>query len=299
MIADKPRRIEAHANGKPAPAAPEGKNGYILSLVVLVLMSVLAIFANDTTVQKQQAYTLLQKQFYTEKTVFIIDDMAQDMRSILSLDTPSNSTQLVFYENLAPAVNKSQFLANYSDFISNFSQFENANVSFAYSDPLSILLSNGLTYTSNFTNQQVDLYNATDGAAAVTAYYISINSSQASNNCVCPDMSDNSTLNWTFVYFNFTDLAKPQKSCNSSGYVNPNALTQFDIKYSSGHVYVNIGNISGRPNSYQAQQIGVTALSGHSLTVNLTSRSGLYAVYNLPLNITLPSVTFIDRLPVR
>jgi len=276
------------------PAEPKGKRGYILSLVVIMLLSVLALYANDAATQKQRAHTFLQKQFYTEKTVFIIDDMAQDVRSVLSLDYPADSTQLIFNENLV--VNKSQFLANYSDFISNFSQLENANVSFAYSDPLGILLSNGLVYTSNFTNQQIDLYNSIGGAAAITAYYMSINSSQASSAYSLPTFMANGTL----VFLNFTDLAKPSKSFTASGFVDPAVPNQFDIKYSgNNHVYVNIGLVDGRQNSYQMQQVGVTALAGHSLIANLTTRDGLYAAYNLPLNITMPGVNFIDRLPTR
>jgi hypothetical protein len=299
MMGERARRL-GKGGAKPSiPAEPVGRRGYILSLVVIMLLSVLALYATDAATQKQQAHALLQKQFYTEKAVFVIDDMSQDIRSVLSLDYPVNSTQVAFGENLV--VNKSSFLANYSDFISNFSQLENANVSFTYSDPLGMSLSNGLVYTSNFTNRQIDFYNSSDGPAAVTAYYISINSSQASSTYSLPtSFSPTFIANWTFVFFNFTDLSKPSKSFTASGFVDPAALNQFDVKYpGNNHVYVNVGLVDGRQNAYQMQQVGVTALAGHSLIMNLTIRDGLYSAYDLPLNITMPGVDFIDRLPVR
>ncbi|VVB73726.1 Uncharacterised protein [uncultured archaeon] len=268
--------------------------GYILSLMMLMLMSVISIYAADAVAQKQQAHSLLQKQFYTEKTAYFLDDMAQDVRYVLRLDYPSNSAQLVFRENLA--VNKSQFLANYSSFLGNFSQTTNTNVSFAYSDPLGIEVSNGLTYLSNFTNQRVDLYNMTGGPAAVAAYYISINSSQE-RSAVLPISFVGSG---TYVWINYTDLAKPAKSFVDSGFVDPTALSTYEIKYGAGRsVFLSLGLVDGRQNAYRLEQSGILAVAGHSLEVNCTAPGSLYAFYTLPLNITLPGSGFTGRLPAR
>jgi len=270
-----------------------GKRGYILTLVVIMLFSVLALYATNSVSNRQQQRAVLQNQFYAEKASYVLEDVAQDIRyNVLKLDMPANSTQLFLFENLS--LNKTTFLPSYASFLQNYSPNMNTNISLGYSDPIGIVFSNGFRYQSNFSNRQIDFYNLSGGPAAVAGYYVSINSSQASSTYSLPSFM----ANGTFVFVNFTDLAKPSKSFTASGYVDPTVLNQFDIKYSgNNHVYVNIGLIDGRQNSYQMQQVGITALTIHSLAVNRTVKDGLYAAYMLPVNITFPNMNFTGNLP--
>ena len=268
-----------------------GRRGYILTLVVIVILSLLIIYATDAVSRKQYDRAVVQGQFYTEKAMFVVDDISQDMRGILKLDMYANSTQLIFVENMS--TNKTSFFSGYSTFLQNFSQLVNANVSFGYSDPLEISLSDGLAYRTNFTNQRIDFFNSSGGTAAVTAYYVTIISSQERGALTPISFAPNGT----YIWINYTDLANSSKSFVDSGFVDPAVLNTYEIEYGGGNVFLRFGLINGVQNSYEMEQPSILVLTSHALTVNRTAKDALYAIYNLPLNITMPNTNFTGDLP--
>jgi len=271
-----------------------GKRGYVLTLVVIMLFSVLALYATNTVNNRQQQRAILQNQFYAEKASYVLDDVAQDVRNVLRTDMSGNSIQIFISENLT--YNKTSFLSSYALFLGNFSPITNANISLNYSDPLSISFSDGLTYQSNFTASQIDFYNSSGPSAYVTAYYVTITSNQTRGTVSGPAFVGSGV----FVSVNYTDPA-PSNSFVTTGYVNGSAGNVMTIEFPTASNYTNLsfGLVGGRQNAFSLQEVNVNAVTSLDLVVNRTSNGALRALYNLPFNMSLPYSNFTGYVPAQ
>lgn len=266
--------------------------GYVLSLLVVFLFYALLMFAYNTAATKHAEMGAVYSVFFAEKVAYLVNDVSDDIRPVLRLDTPANSTLLMFAENLT--IRRGAFFGNYTLFLTNYSSVANANMSAGYSDPLNITFSNGFVYRTNFAGNRTDFFNASGGAAAVAGYEVNITTNETRSALLTPSW----TANGTFIRVNYIDATNPKKNFVESGFVNPNILNTMDIKFGAGQsVLLRFGLIDGRPNSYRMEQVAIFTLTSHALTVNRTAKDAVYAYYNIPLNVTIASTCFSGNVP--
>lgn len=266
--------------------------GYVLSLLVVFLFYALLMFTYNVVAIKHVYVGAISNVFFAEKAAYLVDDVSADIRPVLGLDTPANSTLLIFAENFT--IVRSTFFSNYVQFLANYSAVANANMSASYSDPLNITFSNGFVYRTNFATNRTDFFNASGGAAAVAAYEANITTNETRSGLSLPAW----TANGTFVRVNYIDSTNPNKNFVESGFVNPNILNTMDIKFGAGQsVLLRFGLIEGRPNSYRMEQVAIFTATSHALTVNRTTKDAIYAYYNVPLNVTIAGARFDGSVP--
>jgi hypothetical protein len=270
-----------------------GMKGYLLSLMVVFMFYSLLMFTYQAVSIKKQNRDVVLKDFYAEKVAYTVDDIASDIRALLSLDTPANSTQWTFIENMS--VNRNVFFGSYPAFLANYSNVSNVQILMSYSNQLNITFSNGLVLVSNLSRNQTDFYNLTGGAPGVNRYEIILTTNEPRGGLDTPNYVANSSL---YIRVNYTDPLHKKESFIESGYVNPNILNTMKIDFGPGkHIFLYFGLINGRPGSYRMQQVAIDTAVMHTLIVNRTTKDAVYAYYNLPVNVTTIDTSFNGLLP--
>jgi len=270
----------------------KSRRGIILSLVVVLMFTLLIKYATDVQAAKISTNSAVSRLFAAEKLGYYLDDIGTDMRTVVSVNIPANSTTMVFVENLT--INKSSFFSNYSRFISNYSNNTNANISFNTTNPFQLVMSNGIVYQTNYSNRQIKIFNSTGGSnTSVTEYRVDIRSNTTRVFVFYPTF----VASGTRMVVNYTDPF-PFRSFVASGYVNPAVGNVLDIGYTGGRdVYVVVGLIDGKNNSFMLNQSGIDAFPYVTITVNRSSKDTVSAFYNASLNISMPGTNFSGMPP--
>ena len=271
----------------------KSRRGIILSLAVVLMFTLLIKYATDVQNAKISVNSAVSRLFAAEKLGYYLDDIGTDMRTIVSASIPANSTTMVFAENMT--INKSSFFSNYSRFISNYSNNTNANIFFNTTNPFQVILSDGLVYQTNYTNRQIKVFNSTGSTASVTGYRIDVvsNTTRQFGGVSYPTYIGSGTR----MVVNYTDPVS-SRSFFTQGYVNPAAGNVLSISYSGGRdVYVVVGLIDGRDNSFMLNQSGIDAFPYVTITVNRSTKDTVSAFYNASLNVSMPGTNFSGMPP--
>ena len=259
--------------------------------MVVVLFYTLLHFAYHAVEVKSTLRDSVLNSMFIEKTTYITDDVANDVRNILKVDLPANSPQVIFTESVS--LNRSRFFSTYRSFIMNYSSVVGQNISFSYSDPLNITLSDGMFYRTNFFGNRTD-FSRSGAAPSVNRYDVILSSNQTSSGVT---NNLNFVANGTYITVNYTDPINPNKNVYQAGYINPNALSSLNIKFGAGQsILLYFGLINSVSNSYSVEQRNILTMTNHILTVNRTTKSGLFAHYNLLINVTNGDNSFIGNL---
>ncbi len=270
-----------------------GMKGLFLSVLTILIFTLLIQFAINIQNAKLSMNSALNKIFFAEKLGYYLDDISVDLRTIVFVDIPANSTRMTFIENLT--INKSVFFSNYTQFLTNYSNLTNTNVSFSATDPFQIIFSNGLAYQTDYSNRLIKLFNSTDSSnASITEYRIDITSTVTRGAVFNPTF----VASGTFMVVNYTDPI-PGKSFFTSGFVDPTVGNVMEIRLPSpaSNAKVTVGLIDGRNNSFMFNQTGVDAFQFVTISLNRTTANTVSAFYNSSLNISLPNANFSGIVP--
>jgi len=265
--------------------------GYILSISVLLLFSIVIGLARSAESMKQEMKSSYQNSVQVSKLGYFIDDISGDIQNLVSVNYKMNNASSDTYnvsisDNIT--INKMAFLANYSSFLQGYGNVTGANISFSYSDPLTINFSNGMRYISPFNRYYVLFRNSSNSSQA-SRYDIAVYSNRSYSNY--------NEWGWapsgTFVSVYYSD---PTRSFTTSGYINPAFLNTFIIRYSGGQeVRIYAGTIDGIRNSIEVNQTSLVYLT--FVSINATMPSALPASYNMGLNISYLNTNYSASVP--
>jgi len=267
------------------------KKGIVLSLVTVLLFTLLVQYATNIQVAKSNIVSAMSRLFLAEKIGYYVDDVASDLRNIVAVDTPANSTTIIFVENMT--INKTAFFSTYPSFVANYSTRTNTNFSFNMPAPFEIIFSNGLAYQSDYSNRLIKIFNSTGANALVTMYKIDVRSTTTRGAVTNPTF----VASGTYMVVNYTDPV-PAKSFYTAGYVDPSVTNTMTIRLPSALMKTQItaGLIDGKNNSFMFNQSD-DSFPSVTISVNRTTKDSVSAVYNASLNITTTIGNFSGLVP--
>lgn len=270
------------------------KKGVMLSLVVVLLLTLVVLFATDIVSTKNQFQSYERRAFESEKIGYYLDDVVEDIRTVTRIETPANSTNITIVDTLS--INKTIFFSDYDSFLSNYSNTTGADFSINFSDPLTIIFDNDFVYQSAFSANGMFFYNAS-GPATVSEYRIKIISNTSATDSSFNFNKTPKAPPATFVELIYID-PDVRKTNIQSGFIDPTKETTAIIKFgASKRITVTFGLAESRINAVLINQTDVLAISELTINVNRTTKPALVATYNLPMNIILPTSNFTGNLP--
>lgn len=270
--------------------ARHDKKGYILTLSTVTLFAIVVYFVLESNALSSKHNSFVIGSLGTSRVSYFVDDVTDDLRPMLSYDR--NRTWLTFSENLT--YNKTVFFSGYAAFLSNnYASISGMNTTIGYGDSLEIRFTDGLVYSSNFSNQRIDFFNASGNTTGINRYEFYIVSRNHTDGYVDPVW----TAGGVYLYVNYTD-PDPSASFVREGYVDPAVQNTLKIDFGSGQiVYISVGAIDGRQNVVSLNQTNIYVLTSVALSANRTSDYPIAAAYNTPLNVTFQNSNFSAGVP--
>ena len=271
------------------------RKGYFITLAAVVILLILSIFTIQIMTSRQEEYSQLRNQIFAEKASYILDDIRSDIKKVLYVNQPGNSSEITFTENYS--YNKSSFLYSEKIYLGMYANNTAANISFDYSLPLGINFTNGMKYETNESsvlNKQIKIYNSSGlNLSNVNVYNITIYSNQTIENY----SNSNFTTSGTYVILNYIDPINA-KTFTSQGYVNPSLMNSWIINFSNpaSTINISVGLVEGKINALSIKQNNLNAITYAVIKVNMTDKNDLEGRYNILVGLNLTNSEYLNYL---
>jgi hypothetical protein len=271
------------------------KKGYFITLIAVVILLILSIFTIQIMTSRQEEYSQLRNQLFAEKASYILDDIRSDIKKVLYVNQPGNSSEITFTENYS--YNKSSFLYSEKIYLGMYANNTAANISFDYSLPLGINFTNGMKYETNESsvlNKQIKIYNSSGlNLSNVNLYNITIYSNQTKGSNSSPSF----TTSGTYVILNYIDPINA-KSFTSQGYVNPSLLNSWiiNVPNTASTINISVGLVEGKINALSIKQNNLNAITYAVIKVNMTDKNDLEGRYNILVGLNLTNSEYLNYL---
>lgn len=275
------------------------KKGYVISLAVITILLILSILAVQIISFRYEEYSTLRNQLFGDKVGFIVNDVLMDIRKVLSVNQAANSSIISISENYSYA--KSSFLSTEQARLSEFANLTNANITLVSPSPssvVSITFSNGMSYSTNETdqnNKEVLVQNASGPSLIISGYNVTIRGTQNKN-------INSISLTSGTLHVVLTSYNTQTGQSNTYTYdVDGSAVNVWRINAPNANqnVTIIIGSIQGKSNSLSIRQYSTNSISYLITSINMSDNHDVIGRYNIFLYVNSSNAVFSDYLKTK